>query len=105
MRYITDQQASEIPALAELPDSDRQTILADAARVHTYVQRNAWISDEDLRLYGERNDLPPDRLNAALALLCDTGQLYRQEDRPGAVTDAIVEAGSPQPPPVPDEEE
>lgn len=75
MRYITDTHAAEIPALASLDDAGRQEILADADRVHAYIARNAWIGDADLRAYGERNGLPPDRLTAALALLDQTGRV------------------------------
>lgn len=91
MRYITDQHAADIPGLADLDPKDQRQVLADAGRVYTRVQRQPWITDTELREYGERNDLPPDRMNAALALLEQTNQLLPVEDRPGHVTEAITE--------------
>lgn len=92
MRYITDQQAAKIPALADLDPAGQALVLADAARVYTRVRRDEWITRDDLATYGEQNDLPPDRLNAALELLTQTGRLLAVTDHPGQTTDAIVTA-------------
>lgn len=70
---MTDKQAEETPTLQE--SEDREQLLADAGRVYRYVTRNKLIEEDDLRRYGERNDLSPDRLNAAINFLSETDQL------------------------------
>lgn len=74
MRYITDKKAAELSSLPT-DAADREQVLVDAGRVLLYVRRNEFISEDELRAYGERNDLGPDRMNAALAFLRETGQL------------------------------
>lgn len=75
MRYLTDKHADTIGALDGLDQAGRAQALADAERVYNYVRRNENIDDDELRQYGERNELPPDRLNTALAVLTETGRL------------------------------
>lgn len=75
--FFTAKQADEIQALQGLDEEARDALLADASRVENYVARNRGIEEGDLREYGERNDLPPDRLNAALAFLTETGRLVK----------------------------
>jgi len=75
MQYVTDTELGRFPTLEALDPAQRDQALADASRVHRYIARNEWIAEEDLRAYGERNDLPPDRLNTALSLLADTGKI------------------------------
>lgn len=73
--YITDRKLQEIPGLAELDDAGKLQALQDAERIYRHVRRNEFIDETELRAYGERNDLNPDRLNVALGLLQDTGRL------------------------------
>jgi hypothetical protein len=75
MRFITADTLEGIESIKALSEEDRATVLVDAERVRKYVQRHPWIEEEELRRYGERNDLPPDRLNAALAFAIEAGQL------------------------------
>lgn len=75
--YLTAKQVTEIQTLQGLDEAARTELLADATRVERYVARNRFIEEEDLRQYGERNDLPPDRLNAALGFLTETGRLVK----------------------------
>lgn len=78
--WITRRTADKLPSLKDLNDQARAQLLTDADRIERHVRRNEFIDDAELRRYGERNDLPPDRLNPALAFLEQTGQLLKLGD-------------------------
>lgn len=85
--YITDRQAEEIETFENA--KDREQLLSDAQRVYSYVARNQWITENDLREYGDRNGIDPDRMTQALGFLDEAGKLHRVDlDSPPAVVDA-----------------
>jgi hypothetical protein len=83
MRFITDRAVDQIAALQDVPADDRVRTLADADRVYLYIRRSEGQRDgvlpgapeEALRTWGEQNDLDPDRMNLALAILQETGRV------------------------------
>lgn len=79
MLYIADSALADIPSLHGQDSTTIAQRVADAGRVLTYIRRNPWIDHDTLARYGERN-LDPDRLNAAIALLGETGRLHVLED-------------------------
>ena len=81
MRYLTDTQADQLPSLQDLDDAARAQVLTDAGVVYAYANRaRGTLTDSKLRGWGEKNDLGPDRMNAALAFLQDTGRLLTIPD-------------------------
>lgn len=74
--FVTDRQIEQIPTLKDLNPGQRLEALADAERIYRYVRRNEFIDETDLRAYGERNGLNPDRMNTALAILEATDRLH-----------------------------
>lgn len=72
-RYV--KALEEIPALQAQPPEQRAQTLADADAVYAYVRRNEWVTEEKLRVWAERREMSPDRLNVALELLAQTGRL------------------------------
>jgi hypothetical protein len=62
-----------------LTKEQRVQVVQDAGRVRAYVQRNPWIGQKELAGYAERN-MTIDRLNAAVALLRETEQVYEMPD-------------------------
>lgn len=85
MHYVTDTELARLPALENLDTQGRDQALTDAGRVYRYVGRNEWLTEDELRAYGERNDLPPDRLNRALTLLADAGKIATTGTTPAPV--------------------
>lgn len=81
-RYLTDQKVAEIPCLQPLDDAGRLQVLADANVVYVQVRANEFVTDTDLRAWGEQNSLDPDRMNLALAFLDQTDQLTSIPDDP-----------------------
>lgn len=80
MIYAADSTVRQIAALAALTVDQRNQALADAARVFAYIKRHPWISRDELADYGERNNLKPDALNCALAILSETGRVHALND-------------------------
>ena len=80
-RFLTDRKAAEIPSLPGDP-LERDRLLSDASRVYRFVRQNEFIDEDELRRYGDRNDVDPDRMNAALTFLQETGQLVVLPDSP-----------------------
>lgn len=79
--FMTDKQVDDQDALREAEDPKQ--VLEDANRVYNYLNRSGPLSEDELRKYGERNGLPPDRLNPALALLQANGQIIAADDHGG----------------------
>jgi hypothetical protein len=99
-RYISDEYVETVPELANIPREDLPGVLADAERVYKYVKQNEHITETDLRAYGERNDIPPDRMNQVLPVLTQTGRLVEVADTVKQTdTEVKGEATSPIPPP------
>lgn len=76
MRYFTDQQAAELPALADADDAARGRIIDAAETVYRYVRRNEWVDEDKLRTWGEKHDIDPDTMNGALEVLQASGRLF-----------------------------
>ena len=51
--------------------------LADAADVSAYIAANPWVTETALRTWGENQDIGPDRMNAALAVLDASTKVVR----------------------------
>ncbi len=77
MKYLTDTQAGEIPALSGLDDEQRRQTLADADALYAVIGEEPWITDSDLRQWAESNGQDPDRTTRALALLTDTSRIVQ----------------------------
>ena len=71
---VTDRELERVFVGDLEPDGVRQ-VVDDAGRVYSYVRRNEWLDEGELRRYGERNGIGPDRMNRALRLLRETGKL------------------------------
>ncbi len=76
MGYLTDKQAEALGTDAAAIEQ----LLRDAGRLKAYVQRNENIAEPALRAYAANNGFPLDRLNAALAYLIESGQLFHMPD-------------------------
>lgn len=87
MRYLTAARAEQYESLQGIDNDQKAQILADANRVERHISRNDFIDDDQLRRYGERNDLPPDRINAALAFLTEAGRIVGLGDTPSKPAD------------------
>jgi len=80
MRFISDRRIAELPSLAQLEPAERQRKLALAQRVYQYLIRQEdsaelGLTELVVRSYGERNDIGPDDMTAALDILRETGQV------------------------------
>lgn len=90
MKYVTDQQAAAIPALAGLEETERAEVLADADQLYGAIDENAWIEDPDLRAWAAQRDLGPDRTNRALQLLADTSRIVTIGTPPAPSAEPVV---------------
>lgn len=80
MRFITDQAVEKIAALQGVDAAGRVQAFADADAVYLYLrrsegQRSEAVPEAALRKWGEQNDIGPDRMNRALAVLRATGRV------------------------------
>lgn len=82
MRYITFEQAEQIPAFQGKTPAQVAGLVADATLLWRYVAGNAWVQDADLRAYATSQGLGTDRTNAGLQLLHDTQRIFGFEDTP-----------------------
>ncbi len=82
MKYLTDTQAGQIPALSGLDDEQRQQALADADALYAVIADRPWIADIDLRQSAEQAGQDPDRTTRALSLLADCDRIITI-DTPG----------------------
>lgn len=78
--YITDQAVEQIAELQDVDAAGRVQAFADADAVYGYLrrsegQRDGGVPDDALRTWGESNDLDPDRMNLAIAVLRATGRV------------------------------
>lgn len=75
MAFLTDQHIAEL-GLPDDPTAAR-TVLRDSGDTYDYIQANAWIGQADLSKWAESEwgDGAPDRLNAAMAVLTQTGRV------------------------------
>lgn len=88
-RVVTAAVVNRLPSMQGLDAAARRAIVADAERVFARVQAQPWVDETELRAWGEANSLPPDRLNASLALLRDTGRVVLFGTPTPAVTDDL----------------
>jgi hypothetical protein len=75
-RFITDQMAARMPALAEAPDADRKRILNVSEVLYGWVLEGEWATESELRKRAESEELSgPDMVTAALEVLEQSGRL------------------------------
>jgi hypothetical protein len=104
-RFVTDQKVEGIPALERLTQDEKVQALHDAERVYAYVrrsegQREGFVPEEALRNWGEKNSLPPERMNPAIAVLQADGRLlaYAEASEPDQeLTEIVTEGRQPAP--------
>lgn len=82
MRYITYEQAEQIPAFQGKTPADVAGLVADATLVWRYIQGNPWATDAQLQAAGTQAGLDAERIGAALQLLRDTHRIFGFEDTP-----------------------
>jgi hypothetical protein len=82
MRWITDQQAAQIPAFEGLDNDQRVELISDATTAWRYIAGHPWAPDDEVRAYAAKQDIPPDRVTGALNLLRSTGRAYALDDTP-----------------------
>jgi hypothetical protein len=80
VRYVTDAQVGDLTVFQDKSPEDRAQVLVDAGDVYGYVHANPWVSDGDLRAWGEQRDLGPDRMNDALGFLRQVGKIVDMND-------------------------
>jgi hypothetical protein len=92
MRFITYEQAEQIPAFQGKTPAQVAGLVADATLLWRYIQGHAWATDEALREYATdpAQGLDTDRVNAALALLRQTQRIFGFDDTPIAPVAAGV---------------
>jgi hypothetical protein len=74
-RYLTDKQAQELESMRGLDPEARKQMADDAEVVYRWLESHKWGEEKDLRSHGEAIGIGPDRMNAALQLLVDTGRV------------------------------
>lgn len=93
--YHTDASILDVfPAAATLTAAEIAETVQDITALYHQVAANPGISDADLRAWGEKQSIHPDRMTRALRLLQDSGKLFALPD-PGP----IAPPGPPAPPP------
>lgn len=86
LKFWTDNDIAAIPSLTTADAATRSQAMSDAERVYQYVKKNPGIDEDKLRKYGERNEMPPERMTLALAVLHDTGQIIGVDSATAQVT-------------------
>jgi hypothetical protein len=77
---MTDRAVDGIACLQDHDAAVRAQALVDADQVYLYLrrsegQRQAPVPEDALRAWAEQEDVDPDRLNLAIAVLTETGRV------------------------------
>ncbi len=104
MRFVTEETLRAAVGDVQIDPDQFGQVLDDARCIHCIVIEEPWLTETRLRSCAESKGLDPDRVNAALAVLVNAGQLFSvsltEKQIPAPEEDLVEEPQSAEKPPV-----